>query len=157
MRDGCPAAGQAAAEGPALLRQAHPKLLIPLDVVCWALLSLISSPSSDDLTSLSVDSLTPSFPASSPAQLTSEKLAWEGFGKGHGLGGCPGAGWEKQGGSVLGIQGWGWLLLIQPWITSKFLKHLWTTISAFPKQCLQSTLRLLGETLDGCKILAISY
>ena len=66
-----PAVGQAAAGGPALVSQAHPKSCIPLDVVCWALLSLINNgvhPSSDDLTSLSVYCLTLCFPASGPCK-----------------------------------------------------------------------------------------
>jgi len=83
--------------------------------------------------------------------------------KGYSLGRSPEAWQERQGGSVLGagIRDWG-LLLIQAWIISKFLKHLRAAISVLLKQGIiasfcKSTLRLLVETLEGCKILAISY
>lgn len=126
-----------------------------------SLKSLINNgayPSSDELTSPSVYCLTLCFPASGLCQADFQAGTWEGLIKGHSLGGSPAVG---QGGRRLEQGSWTGAVadpgLDHRQAPATSLGCSFCAVQAADHSwCLQSTLRILVETLEGCKILAIS-
>lgn len=120
-------------------------------------------PSSDELTSLSVYCLTLCFPVSGPCKADFWTACLGGFYKRPQFG--------RQSSGVAGEAGWvgAWSRDPGPGaVSDPDLDHQqvpetslgcnFNTLKAGDSsQCLQSTLRLLLETLEGCKIRAISY
>lgn len=129
-------------------------------------LSLINNganPSSDDLTSLLVYCLTVCFPASGPCKVDVESASLGGRYK------RPEFGRQSSGmaGKAVWVGAWsrdpGLGALADPdldhqQVPETSLDCNFCTLKAGDRsQCLQNTLKLLGETLERCMILAISY